>query len=178
MTGINPGMTIREIALAVSTVLLEAGIDLVLTGGAVVSIYTENRYQSYDLDFISHAGNKEIAETLSTIGFHAKGRHFVHPDTDFFVEFPPPPLAIGNRPVKEVHQIHEGDQTLRLLTPTQSAMDRLAAYYFWNDRQALEQAILISKNQKLNFDEIKKWSIEEGAEEKFHEFFTQAQVNG
>lgn len=174
MTGIRPGMSIREIALAVSTVLLEAGIDLVLTGGAVVSIYTENRYQSYDLDFVSHSDQRRIGEVLSTIGFYAKGRHFLHPDTEFFVEFPPPPLAIGNRPVLNVHEIQEGDQTLRLLTPTQSAMDRLAAFYFWNDRQSLEQAILISKSQKLNFHEIEKWSVEEGMTEKFHEFHIRA----
>jgi len=167
-------MSIRKLALAVSTVLLEAGIDLVLTGGAVVSIYTENRYQSYDLDFISHSDHKKISEALSGIGFHAKGRHFVHPDTDFFVEFPPPPLAIGNRPVQKVHEINENNQTLKLLTPTQSVMDRLTAYYFWNDRQSLEQAVLISKNQELDFDEIKKWSIEEGATEKFNDFFARA----
>ncbi len=174
MTVIGPEMSIREIALAVSTVLLDAGIDLVLTGGAVVSIYTENRYQSYDLDFISHAEQKKIGHVLEAVGFYQEGRYFRHPSTNFFVEFPPPPLAIGNRPVLRVHEIHEGNQTLRLLTPSQSVMDRLAAFYFWNDRQSLEQAIMISKSRELDFQEIEKWSVEEGMLEKFHEFSNRA----
>ena len=30
------------------------------------------------------------------------------------------------------------------MTPTDSVKDRLAAYYHWNDQQALEQAIMVA----------------------------------
>lgn len=91
MSRIHRDMTIRDLALVVSTALRQAGIDCVLTGGAVVSIYTENRYQSFDLDVISHADHGRIRDALAVMGFRQEGRHFSHPDTDFYVESPPPP---------------------------------------------------------------------------------------
>ena len=44
-------MSLGELAAFVNTQIKKNGIDCVLTGGACVSIYTENRYQSFDLDF-------------------------------------------------------------------------------------------------------------------------------
>ena len=40
-----------------------------LTGGSCVSIYTDNRYQSYDLDFIEEisSGRKKIAGILTEL---------------------------------------------------------------------------------------------------------------
>ena len=49
---IDKNTTIKELALIVSTKLRESNIDTVLVGGAVVSIYTKNEYESGDLDFI------------------------------------------------------------------------------------------------------------------------------
>lgn len=170
MNRIHRDMTIRDLALVVSTTLRQAGIECVLTGGAVVSIYTENRYQSFDLDFISHADHERIRNALAVIGFREEGRHFSHPDTDFYVEFPPPPLAIGNQPVRELNEIQEGDRVLRLLTPTQCVMDRLAAFYFWNDRQALEQALLVGRQHDLTLEDVREWSIEEGMLDQYEQF--------
>ncbi len=170
---IHKEMNLRELALVVSTALLRAGIDCVLTGGAVVSIYTDNRYQSYDLDFISHADQGRIGEALKTIGFYATGRHFSHPDTDFYVEFPPPPLAIGNEPVANLSEISEGDQKLKLLTPTQCVMDRLASFYFWNDRQALEQALLVARHHQIEMEKVQEWSTQEGMSGRFQQFLSQ-----
>jgi hypothetical protein len=47
-------MSIGELAAYVCTHLRENGIHCVLTGGACVSIYTENRYESFDLDFVEN----------------------------------------------------------------------------------------------------------------------------
>lgn len=57
-----------------------------------------------------------------------------------------------------------------LLTPTDSVKDRLAAYYHWNDPQALEQALLIARSQKIRLREIKRWSEKEGQKEKYNAF--------
>jgi|GEM_PF-4859020 len=48
---------------------------------------------------------------------------------------------------------------LRLLSPTDCVKDRLAAYYRWNDRQSLQQAILVARMCDINLDEIERWSI-------------------
>ena len=151
--------------------LKDAGIDAVLTGGAVVSIYSENSYMSYDLDFISHASAKEIKEVMQGLGF-SKGpsRHYEHPDTNYFVEFPTPPVAIGDMPVERFEEIETKRGYLKLLTPTHCVMDRLAAYYHWNDRQSLEQALLVAERHPVNMVEIKRWSDKEGMTEKYMVF--------
>ena len=56
---------------------------------------------------------------------------------------------------------------LYLLTPTDSIKDRLAAYYFWEDKQALDQAVLLSKSHNINLKEVERWSKAEGQTEKF-----------
>ena len=52
---------------------------------------------------------------------------------------------------------------IKLLTPTDCVKDRLASFYFWNDWQSLDQAIMVCKKEKINIDEIKKWSKKEDA---------------
>ena len=59
-------MTIAEVGAVVSAALSAAGIHAVLSGGAVVSVYSENEYESKDLDFISSASIKKIANALAT----------------------------------------------------------------------------------------------------------------
>ncbi|MFH2084586.1 MAG: hypothetical protein ABII20_04570 [Candidatus Omnitrophota bacterium] len=79
-------MTLGELAAFVSSHLKKHGINCVLSGGACVSIYTKNQYQSYDLDFIENisTGRKKLRDILSTIGFSEENRYFKHPDTDYF----------------------------------------------------------------------------------------------
>ena len=170
MKVINEQTTLHELALIVGHVLKKNKINAVLVGGAVVSIYSKNRYQSYDLDFIAGGDDSLIEKALLEIGFVKEGRYFKHLGTDFFVEFPPAPVAIGNRPITKFNTIENENGFLKLLTATHSVMDRLAAFYFWNDWQSLEQAVLVAKSQKINFSEIKTWSKEESELEKYKIF--------
>ena len=77
--------------------LKRRGIDVVLSGGSCVSIYTENKYASLDLDFIefNYIDRKKLKKSLLEIGFHEKNKYFVNPETDIFLEFPPGPLILG-----------------------------------------------------------------------------------
>ena len=137
------------------------------SGGAVVTIYSKRLFQSYDLDFITLSDRKKIEQAMEELGFTKdKGRYYKHPYTKFFIEFPPGPLAIGEEIIKSfaTHKTPLG--TLFLLTPTQCVMDRLCAFYFWNDYQSLEQALLVAKNQKVNVHTIKLWSYNEGMKDK------------
>lgn len=144
-----------------------------MTGGSVVTIYSENEYQSDDLDFISTAQQKKIAAAMGTLGFtQAKGKHFTHPDTSLFVEFPAPPLVIGNEPVTHTAEQRLKNGVLKLLTPTQCVMDRLAAYFHWNDPPARQQALMVARRHPINWAQVERWSKGEGAGalEKFREF--------
>ena len=170
MSKITSDTTLKELAFIVGKALKDCSIDAVLVGGAVVSIYSDNRYQSSDLDFISSDSVKAIEVALAKIGFKKDGRYFKHDDTEFFVEFPPSPVSIGNHIVREFSTLEDNQGYLRLLPPTYSVMDRLASFYFWNDWQSLDQAILISKHQKIDFSKIKQWSEEEDELEKYEIF--------
>jgi len=57
-----------------------------------------------------------------------------------------------------------------LLTPTDSVRDRLASFYFWNDLQALEQALMVARDNDVDLDLVKKWSKKEGELENFNIF--------
>src|SRR5438128_1021369 len=114
---------IQEIASIVCDCLLRENIQAVLSGGAVISIYTANEYESKDLDFISSADIRKIKKALAKIGFQkSSGRHFIHPKTQYFVEFPSPPLAIGNLPIREWITQNNKAGRLLILSPTHSVM--------------------------------------------------------
>ncbi|UCE71726.1 MAG: nucleotidyltransferase [Nitrospiraceae bacterium] len=164
-------ISIKDLASLICKKLNDSGIDAVLVGGACVSIYTKNKYVSYDLDFVSHTSVKDISIVLSDIGFRREGtRHFMHKDCPFYIEFVAPPLSIGSEPVRLRQKIKSRLGELVLLTPTDSVKDRLAAFYHWNDVQALEQAVLVAKAQKVSVREIKRWSDNEGHGEKYRIF--------
>lgn len=172
MERITASTTIEELAAIVSTTLEAAGVSAVLSGGAVVSIYTNNEYESGDLDFISPASTSRIAETIASLGFERRGRMFSHPRTPLFVEFPAGPLAIGDELIREtkVGERRTAAGTIRLLTPTQCVMDRLAAYFHWNDLQSLDQAVMVAMHQKVNLGKLDAWAKREGASEKLGKF--------
>jgi hypothetical protein len=168
---------IKQLAALISEKLRERGIDAILVGGACVSIYTKNRYLSFDLDFVTHSTLKEVSPALSDIGFKRESsRHFIRSGCPFFIEFVAPPAAIGNEPVKDKFSLKTKMGTLVMLTPTDSVKDRLAAYYHWNDPQALEQALMVAKSQEVNLREVKRWSGKEGHAEKYKEFLKRLRV--
>jgi hypothetical protein len=162
-------MTQGELAAFIQSHLREKGIDVVLSGGATVSIYSSSRYVSWDLDLINpySAKRRMLRETMQELGFHEEGRHFEHPDTQFFVEFPPGPLAVGMEPVKQIDEIKFSTGMLRIISPTDCVKDRLAAYYHWDDLQCLEQAVLVAQANKIDLEEIERWSK---SEDKLDEF--------
>jgi hypothetical protein len=165
-------ITLRDLAVFISDYLTKNGIDTVLTGGACVSIYTNNKYISSDLDFVllSYEKRENLKKIMEKVGFYLEDRHFKHKDTDFFIEFLSPPASVGDEPIKNISVLREGDLTLRLLSPTDCVKDRLAAFYHWNDRQSLEQAILVCKDNAVDLKKVESWSRKERMTEKFQKF--------
>jgi len=163
-----------ELAAFICTHLEKHGIEVTLTGGSCASIYSHDKYVSGDLDFIEtfRTKRKFLKECLKEIGFAEENKNFIHPDTELFIEFPPGPLAVGEEPIKDIITLNTEVGDLRIISPTESVKDRLAAYYFWNDLQCLEQALLVAQYQDINLDEVKRWSLKEGESEKFQIFKT------
>ena len=157
-------MTVGELAGYICEHLRQHDIDVVLTGGSCVSIYSKGKYVSKDLDFIERrfASSGQIRDAMAEIGFIPEHRHFTHPDTGYLVEFPSGPLSVGKEPVGHIHEIPFSTGLLRILSPTDCVKDRLAAYYHWKDLQSLEQAALVAQSHDVDLKEIKRWSAAEG----------------
>jgi hypothetical protein len=165
-------MTQAELGAYVQSHLRERGIDVVLSGGAVVAIYTNGKYVSGDLDFVNRYGIKRstIAEVMEEMGFTEMGRHFEHPETAFFVEFPPGPLAIGESYAIKLQELDLATGKLILITPTECVKDRLAWYYHTGDQQSLLHAIMVATDHPVDLKEIEKWSEGEGKLDEFDKF--------
>jgi hypothetical protein len=163
-------LSLKELAMVIGKVFKEHNIDSTLVGGACVSIYSENKYQSYDLDYVTYENAKTIGRVLSELGFYSRGRYFVHNQTSFYIDLVTPPVAIGKSPIKKFNSLRSSIGEIKLLSPTDCVKDRLAGFYHWNDIQALEQAVLVFKDQKIDIDELEKWSANENCLEKFQIF--------
>lgn len=162
-------MTPGELAAFIQSRLRTKGIEVVLSGGMSVEIYSSNRYTSRDLDFIPTFFGKRavIKAEMEAMGFHEAGRSFEHPDTRLSVEFPPGPLSVGEEPVKELREIKYSTGVLTLISPTDCVKDRLTWYYHYRDQQCLEQAIMVSQRHNVNLREVRRWSEHEGRLREF-----------
>jgi len=179
MSEITPKSTLQDVAAIVSSSLEQAGIAATLSGGAAVSIYTDNEYQSKDLDFVTAAMVADVSPVLGELGFvHTGVSHmsqFSHPLVEWYVEFPPTPISFGHLVVthEQCAVIDLPAGKLRIITPTQSVMDRLAAAIAWNDAQSREQAILVAANREIDWQELRTWFANEGeTDEEFEHFST------
>lgn len=166
-------MTREELAAFVQGHLLTKKIDVVLSGGACVSIFSNNKYVSMDLDLINYRSlapkRSTLREAMQELGFHQEGRHFSHPESDFFVEFPAGPLAVGEEPVRQVVERKVSTGVLKLISPTDCVKDRLTWYYHDGDRQCLEQAVLVAEHNDIDLAEIARWSAVEGKSDEFEQ---------
>ena len=166
-------MSVEEMSAAICDHLGKNNISVVLSGGGCVSIYSDNKYESKDLDFVmGDYSLKELDPLMLELGFKRtqSHRHYENPACPYFVEFPPAPLTVGCEFVTKTAVIRNKYGRLHLLRPIDSVKDRLAAFYHWKDRQSLEQAVMICATKKINIKEIEKWSKAEGAIEAFQDF--------
>lgn len=177
MSVINDETSPEEVAALVCSTLDKYGIAVALSGGAVVSIYTENAYESYDLDFITLGIARKVDDAMDECGFHKEGRYWVHPNSRYWVEFPPGPVQVGDTTVTEFATKSTKFGKLRLLAPTECVMDRLAGYYHWQDPQGLQQAVLVAAAHEVDLRRIEEWSRRERAETQFQMFLNELQRN-
>jgi hypothetical protein len=114
------------------------------------------------------APRNSISKVMLSLDFEERGRHFSHPDSEFLIEFPAGPLAVGSEPVKNIHRYVLETGTLKVISPTDAIKDRLLSYFHWGDLQSLEQAVLISRACEVDFDELNRWARAENLFDAFH----------
>lgn len=168
MSGIDENTTLEELAALVSRALEDAGIAAILSGGAAVTLYADNEYLSGDLDFVTSAGTEAIGKVLEPLGFQkeAGARQFNHPGTSYYVEFPPGPLAFGETSIRDedAATLETRFGPVRIVTPTQLVMDRLAAFLHWTDRQSFDQAVMVARHQGVDWAVLSAWAATEGVD--------------
>lgn len=93
MAVLTRNSTLSDVAATISEALEKSGIAATLSGGAAVSIYSDNAYISKDLDFVTAARISELRPVLEGLGFVHTGvprlSQFSHPEVEWFIEFPP-----------------------------------------------------------------------------------------
>ena len=127
---IDSDTPLREIAFEVCTALARTGTTAVLSGGGAATLYAPSVIQSYDLDFIITLFQEGGAPgtALEALGYRLAGHHHEHAASEFLVEFPPGPLAIGDDLITDWDILRDGDRLLHVLSPRDSCRDRLAAH--------------------------------------------------
>jgi len=171
------GLSRVDLAGLIAEELRSKDIEVILTGGSCVSIYSNEQYVSVDLDFIdiSLRTNKQIGVALKSLGFENKplnSRYFSHPDTQLTVEFPSAPLMIGDEfiPESQTVEMVTNQGTLKLLSPTDCVKDRLANFYYFRDKQCLEQALMVADRHPVNLSALEKWHENESLMDEYLEF--------
>lgn len=166
-------MTQAEVGAYVQTHLRNNGINVVLSGGASAGVYSAGEYTSKDLDMVREygAGRRAIGDALREIGFEEQpGKYFKHTDSKQLLEFLGGPAMVGSEQVKQIDTIEYPTGELRIISPTDCVKDRLAAYFYFDDRPGLEQAVMVAKANEVDLDEVERWSGSEEALDKFEEF--------
>lgn len=165
-------LSLGDLAFLVSDHFRKRSIEALLTGGACVSLYTKNAYRSFDLDFVlrHHQEPRRIKAAMEELGFHLESGRFIHPDSEYFVEILPPPPSVGEEPIRRSAIRRRGALRLEMLTPTDCAKDRLAAFYHWQDRPSLTQAVLVAAARAIDLRDVARWSRSEGMARPYLEF--------
>jgi hypothetical protein len=159
-------------AFKVCTALGQDGIKAVLTGGSAATVYAPEAYQSRDADFIAswYSKEREFDEVMKMLGFAKAGRVFSHPQSMFTLDFPDEEIRIGETFVRDYDTLEEKGMYLHILRPVDSVCDRLASFYWYQDRSALKAAVAVAVAQKVNLYEVETWSAAHQELAKFAEF--------
>jgi len=160
---------IIELAALVASHLQNNGINVVLVGGLAVEIYTENLYLTKDIDMVDIGYNRPavLQSAMAEIGFIKKGRVYVNSSTEICVEFPTAPLTVGDTLVQKTSVVAHSCGDIPILLAIDVVKDRLAAYFHWQDKPSLVQALAIMSNHSIDSCDIKKFCTQEGAVKEY-----------
>lgn len=171
--------TEEEVWKFVAWHLAKNGIETILVGGAVAAIYSEGIYKSGDLDFVLKTYSADIIpKVMESIGFKlSKGRHYIHPKCEKFVEFMFGPAGIGDDVKIKPDEVKIKGQTLYIYSPTDCIRDRLASYIHFKARECLDQAVLVAEKFPFNHNKVKDWCTSEGSPEAYDALLRKLKAN-
>jgi hypothetical protein len=110
--------------------LFPAGAEVpILVGGAAVEIYSGGAFTSGDLDFVGAISGK-VAKLLEGAGFRQQGRHWIRDQGQVFLELPGSALEFPAQAI----QSWIGSWEIRILSPEDVLVDRLASWQFWQSK--------------------------------------------
>lgn len=160
---------IVELAAIVANHLQQHDINVVLVGGLAVEIYSDNLYLTKDIDMVDTSYQKpaRINQAMAEIGFTKQGRVYINNTTLICVEFPAAPLAVGEELIKETTHIKTAAGDIPILFVSDVIKDRLAAYFYWQDKPSLVQALAIMINQGIAPATLKSFCVREGKSKEF-----------
>lgn len=159
--------TLEETAAFICTKLKEQGVDVVLSGGSCMEIYTHSNFSSYDIDFIANPSYtaKQIEEIMLNLGFEkTQSRYFKYKNNPNYIEFPSGPINLGNEFPKKFDELKTLVGTLILLTPTDCIKDRLCAVVYHNGKECFNQAIAVAHLNEIDEENLIKWAKKETKE--------------
>jgi len=162
--------TLEETASYICTKLKENGIDVVLSGGSCMEIYTHKNFSSYDIDFIANPSytSKKIELTMLSMGFKkVDARYYKYEHNPNYIEFPTGPVSLGNEFPKKFDELKTLVGTLVLLTPTDCIKDRLCAYVYHGGQECFQQAIAVAHLNSIDFENLKIWAKNESKDMEF-----------
>jgi hypothetical protein len=110
----------------------------VLVGGAAVELYTGGAYTTDDLDFVGEVP-EPVAQRLVAAGFQHEGRYWIHEQGEVFLELPGSELD----PHERAADLRVGRFTVRVVSPEDALVDRLAAWQFWGSLADGYSALLL-----------------------------------
>jgi len=172
------GLKLKQAAAAICSHLTDLGFDPVLTGKGCAAIYQKAKTSAGGLDFvISEYKVEAIKNAMRALHYSCRvHRTFISRVCPFEVSFLPPPLAVGDDTVGDVNEIKTNRGNLKMLGPTDCVRQRLASYYRFGDRDALDDAVSVSKRHEIDLELVRRWSHWEWASDKYEDFL--ALLNG
>jgi hypothetical protein len=163
---------IIEIAAIIASHLEEYGISVVLVGGLAVEFYSENLYLTRDIDLVdtSYQSPTSMQQAMRALGFFKQGRVYVNETTNVSVEFPSAPLSVGEELIQRTTIVDTSAGKIPILLAKDVIKDRLAAYFHWNDRPSLVQALAVANKHGIDEQELQKFCRKEGRAGAYSEF--------
>lgn len=126
----------------ISQALEEVGHRPILVGGAAVAYYTQGAYVTADIDFVT-PHSQALIKRMQDLGFEKFGKDFVHPELDFYVEFPGSELG-----PTEAFQVSEFTKVpVRVISLEDLIVDRLCAFKFWHSALDGVNALLLLEQE-------------------------------
>ena len=116
---------------------------------------------------ISYQSPSALQRAMKALGFQKKGRVYVSDKTDIVVEFPSAPLSVGDEFITKHTEFKTEQGAIPILLALDVVKDRLAAYFHWQDKQSLVQALCIMLCHNISPNEIRVFCIKESSQEAF-----------